>query len=63
LHQIAALCADTPPPRAERRTTAVAYAWHASDGEVWRRVRAACADGTFQDLMALWRWPQRKEET
>jgi len=63
LHQVAALVADAPPPRADRRTAALAYAWQPHDGEGWERVRCICENGMFQDLMTLWRWPQRKEET
>ncbi len=63
LHQIAALTSDVPLPRTDRRTAALAYAWQPHDGKHWETVRKHCAEGTFQDLMTLWRWPQREEES
>jgi hypothetical protein len=62
LQQIAALIADVPPPRADRRSAALAYVWQPHEGEGWENVRRACEDGTFQDLMTLWRWPQQVKE-
>lgn len=63
LHQIAALIADVLPPRADRQTAALAYAWQPHEDDEWAAVRDLCATGRFQDLMTLWRWPQREEES
>jgi len=64
LQQVAALMAGMPWPstRPDRQAAALTYVYQPHEGKGWGRVRRICEEGTFQDLLTLWRWPQQKEE-
>ena len=65
LQQVAALMAGMPwsSTRPDRQVAALAYVYQPHEEEGWQEVRRICEEGTFQDLLALWRWPQQKEES
>ncbi len=62
LQQIAALMADMPASRPDRRVAALAYVYQPHEGKGWERVRHLCEEGMFQELLTLWRWPQQEKE-
>jgi hypothetical protein len=63
LQQVATLMAQVlvrrdEAARSNRQLAALAYAWQPHEGGGWHVVRDICEEGTFQDLLTLWRWPQ-----
>lgn len=62
LQQVAALMVGVLGSRPDRRVAALAYVYQPHEGKGWGRVRHLCEEGTFQDMLTLWHWPQQKWE-